>query len=91
MAKTWAVTVLKTERTGDYITNRTVVYADDQIEATRLGIEALGTSNIVVQEIPDADIPTDQEINDLQQYLRETMPDENTVSDMRGASGQAYG
>ena len=51
MAKTWAVTVLKTERTGDYITNRTVVYADDQIEATRLGIEALGTSNIVVQEI----------------------------------------
>ena len=91
MSKSWAVTVLKTERTGDYITNRTVVYADDQIEATRQGIEALGTSNIVVEVIPDADIPTDQEINDLQKYLRETMPDEAANQEMRSAGGGAYG
>ena len=91
MAKTWAVTELYTEKDDLYISNRTVVYADDQIEATRLGQEALGTSNVTVQEIPGADIPTDQEINDLQKYLRETMPDEKEVSNMRGASGQAYG
>lgn len=91
MAKSWAVTVLKTEKTGDYITNRTVVYADDQIEATRLGQIDLGTDNVLVQEIPGADIPTDQEINDLHKYLRETMPSENDVSNMRGAGGQAYG
>ena len=91
MAKAWAVTVLKSEKDDSYISDRTVVYADDQIEATRLGIEALGGGNLTVQEIPDGDIPTDQEINDLQQYLRDSMPDETEVSNMRGASGQAYG
>ena len=91
MAKAWAVTKTYHEKDADYISDRTVVYADDQIEATRLGIEALGGGNLTVQEIPDADIPTDKEINDLHQYLRDSMPDENTVDDMRGASGQAYG
>jgi hypothetical protein len=91
MSKSWAVTLLVTEKDDNYIADRTVVYADNQIEATRLGQEALGADNVDVQEIPDADIPTDQEINDLQEYLRSTMPDENTVDEMRGAGGQAYG
>ena len=91
MAKAWAVTVLKSEKDDSYISDRTVVYADDQIEATRRGQIDLGTVDVTVEEIPDADIPTDKEINDLQQYLRDTMPDETEVSNMRGASGQAYG
>ena len=91
MAKAWAVTVLKPEKDDSYISDRTVVYADDQIEATRRGQIDLGTADVTVEEIPDADIPTDKEINDLQQYLRDTMPDETEVSNMRGASGQAYG
>ena len=91
MSKSWAVTVYKTEKGEEYITDRTVVYADDAIEATRLGQNELGTGHVRVEEIPGADIPTDQEINDLQKYLRETMPDEKEVTNMRGASGQAYG
>ena len=91
MSKSWAVTKTYTEKDDTYIEDRTVVYADDQIEATRLGIEALGTRNLRVEEIPGADIPTDQEINDLQKYLRETMPDETEVDEMRGAGGGAYG
>lgn len=91
MAKSWAVTLLVTEKDDDYIVDRTVVYADNQIEATRLGQEALGADQVTVEEIPGADIPTDQEINDLHKYLRETMPDENEVSNMRSAGGSAYG
>ena len=91
MSKSWAVTLYRYEKDDAYIADRTVVYADDQIEATRLGQEALGADNVSVQEIPGADIPTDQEINDLQKYLRETMPSENEVTEMRSAGGSAYG
>lgn len=84
MAKSWAVTLLVTEKDDDYIVDRTVVYADNQIEATRLGQEALGADQVTVEEIP-------VEINDLHKYLRETMPDENEVSNMRSAGGSAYG
>ena len=60
MAKAWAVTVLKSEKDDSYISDRTVVYADDQIEATRRGQIDLGTDDVTVEEIPDADIPTDK-------------------------------
>lgn len=91
MAKAWAVTVLYTEKEAAYISDRTVVYADDKIDATRQGQAFLGATDVVVKEIPNADIPTDQEINDLQKYLRDTMPDEAANQEMRGAGGGAYG
>ena len=96
MSHAWTVTVLQETKGEHVVTNRTVVYADDQIEATRLGIAALDTTNITVQEIPDEHggrIPTDAELNALQQQYRDDVGGdaEEIRGQMKGSSGQAYG
>ena len=96
MSSAWTVTVLKDTKDGNVVTDRTVVYADDQIEATKLGIAALGTTSITVQEIPaehGGQIPSDAELNALQaQYRQDVGGDpEELRTQMKGSGGQAYG
>jgi hypothetical protein len=90
MSKAYAVTVTRHNNlTGETeVRNRTVVYADDEIEAAKLGRQELGTDQFRVDEIPGGDIPTDAEMNALQRELREEVTD---LGAAERAGGGAYG
>jgi hypothetical protein len=96
MSTAWIATVTKQTQGETIITDRTTVYAGDQIEATKLGIAELGTTNITVTAIPaehGGHNPTDAELNALQQQYRDEVGGnpEDLQQSMGGASGQAYG
>ena len=96
MSTAWIARVVKQTQGQTYIADGTTVYANDQIEATRLGIAALGTTNITLTEIPaehGGHNPTDAEMNALQQQYRDEVggTPEDLQQTMGGASGQAYG
>jgi hypothetical protein len=89
MSKAYAITSLKIQPTTgeETIVERTVVYADDEVEATRLGGNELGHHNFRVDEIIGGDVPTDDEMNALQARLRQEVAD---LAGVDRAGGGAY-
>jgi len=92
--KAWIVQATGNQRGETIITDVTTVYADNQIDATRQGINLLGTSNITVTQIPDehgGNVPSDQDIAASWREIIAERGDGVATDEMRSAGGSAYG
>ena len=92
--KAWIVQKTDNQRGETVITDVTTVYAANQIDATRQGIELMNTSNITVTQIPDeygGAVPSDQEIAEGWREIIAERGDEIASDDMRSTGGSAYG